>query len=201
MSSENPNSLLSELVSSLIPLLKKEMKKNDRKNSDDLRRGVNGDCECQSGKRRHSKWNRSSRVMGSEPVVVCKDNPRRCYIEVDGYLEPIGLVNDAGVFVASHIIDQAIVLAQANLHDQANQYVSSAVDHLCGNEPRKRYPFPWPLPRDFSADEFSRNDWYFAAVEFQNAAKAIVGDETLRGLFRAQASKLLEQSLKTPDLP
>jgi hypothetical protein len=200
MSSENPDSPLSELISRLIPLLKKELRKDKRDPSDRRRRNLNQEDDCGCNGSRRPRENPRENMIGSPPKRYCTNNPKRCYVYIDGQWVEEPVVISVGSFLASHTIDNGITFVQAGSKDMAVNYVKASVEAICGNEPLT-YPFPWPLPRDFTTAEFSQEDWYDAAVEFENAAKAIVGDEVLRGLFREQASKLLEQSLKTPDLP
>jgi len=203
MSSENPDSPLSELISRLIPLLKKELRKDKRDPSDRRRRNLNQDDDCGcNGSTRARKVQREDSMM-RPPIRVCKGNPERCYdCYDDGRCELVPVVSSTGTFVAGHIIDNSILLTQAGSKEMAKAYVQSSINGICGNVPPTypTYPFPWPLPRDFTVAEFSQKDWYDAAVEFESAANAIVGDQELQELFRDQSSKLLKQSLKTPDL-
>jgi hypothetical protein len=198
MSSENQNPQLSELINLLIPLLKEELRNSDRKRSRVRSRNSVEGCGCSCCDHRSSRSARGGETMSGNGTVVCKDNPNRCCMYVDDVCVPISVVDNASVFLASQAIDQTIVFWRSGQIEIARVFLESVVGDICGTTPPK-FPFPWPLPRDLTTEEFSQKDWFLAAVEFEHASK-LTEDEVLKKLFQQQATVFMQKSLNVDNL-
>jgi hypothetical protein len=122
--------------------------------------------------------------MTSNGTVVCKDNPRKCEIFWNGEwypYEPVDLITNAA-------IDQTIHLWRSGLRENASNYLNSMVDNITRAAPQM-FPFPSPLPRDFTNQDITEADFPRAAEEFEKAANA-TRDVQLSALFRTQIEKL-----------
>ena len=99
------------------------------------------------------------------------------------YEEPVVYITITG-------IDHAILLYRARLQRNAEEYLNSFVEDICTTG-RPRFPFPWPIPRDFTNEDygFSPDELQLAAAEFDKAAGATT-DPGLRKLLLDQIAKL-----------
>lgn len=196
--SGNSSPQFSDLIRDLISALRGELRESERELGRNRRRQAveDGDCDCEYGHRRRWRMGRTATSRcPSEKPIVCKDNPKRCQC-IGG--QWVVVENNPSVLLSNQIIDQAISFTRAGSYDKAEAYVISSIDDLCGPPPGK-YPFPFPLPRDFNPSTLTEEDFYLAAVEFRYAAEAILindGDENarrLQELFFNQAERLIKK--------